>query len=227
MYKGKSVGGIGDIGVWSFCNDKIISTGEGGMVTTNNEVFFNKMVAYKNHGRDRKPPNIGNSFQWECAAFGTNLRMTEMQAAIGIIQLRKINVRNVVRTKYASIIYQAFEEHPEVFRLPKLLDSCHSAWYRVVVYIRPEGIKDGFLRENIIDKLKTKKINVNSGSCPEIYLENCFQKSFFSVGERLPIARKIGETSLSICINSNIPIEIINQFASLVVTVGSDIKKVA
>ena len=149
-----------------------------------------------------------------------------MQAAIGIIQLRKIHVRNAVRVKYASIIYQAFEEHSEVFRLPKLPKSSNSAWYRVVVYIRPEGIKDGFSREDIIDKLNTKIINVNSGPCPEIYLENCFQKSFFSVSERLPIAKKLGETSLSICINSNIPIEIINRFSGTIKAVGKEIKKV-
>jgi dTDP-4-amino-4,6-dideoxygalactose transaminase/lipopolysaccharide/colanic/teichoic acid biosynthesis glycosyltransferase len=223
-YKGKSVGTFGDIGVWSFCNDKILSTGEGGMVATNNEDLFKKMVAYKNHGRDRSPPNISNSFQWVCHDFGTNLRMTEMQAAIGIIQLRKINARVKVRALYASIIYRAFEEHPEVFRMPKIFEHSKNAWYRIIIYIRPEGIKNGFSLVDIIDYLNSNKITVNSGSCPEIYLEDCFQKSSFSVNERLPNAKTLGETAFSISINSNLPIEIINQFAGSVNTLGSKIK---
>ena len=91
-YKGKPVGSIGHIGCWSFCQDKIMTTGgEGGMVTTNDESLWRKMWAYKDHGKsyeavyEREHPE---GFRWLHESFGTNWRMTEMQAVIGRIQLK-------------------------------------------------------------------------------------------------------------------------------------------
>ena len=92
-YKGTSVGSIGDIGCWSFCQDKIMTTGgEGGMVTTNNKKLWRKIWEYKDHGKsyDAVFNNVHpDGFRWLHETFGTNWRMTEMQAAIGRIQLKK------------------------------------------------------------------------------------------------------------------------------------------
>jgi len=227
-YKERSVGAIGDIGVWSFCNDKILSTGEGGMLTTNDKTLIEKINAYKNHGRKNK--DIENAkeeygFKWTSSSFGTNLRMTEMQAAIGIIQLRKIHVRNIIRVKYAEIIYQAFEKNPTVFRIIRPTEFDKNAWYRIYAYIIPEGLKDGWSRKMIIENLKMHGLNVDTGVCPEIYLENSFVDSEFSMDKRLPVAKELGETSLAISINSNIPLEKIKEFASIIIKVANDASK--
>ena len=94
IYRGKSVGSWGAVGAWSFCQDKIMTTGgEGGMVTTQDETLWHKMWSYKDHGKSHKavyerehPPG----FRWLHESFGTNARMLEMQAAIGRIQLKRM-----------------------------------------------------------------------------------------------------------------------------------------
>ena len=106
-------GSLGDIACWSFCQDKIISTGgEGGMVTTNSPELWSKVWAYKDHGKswsavhsDRHP--IG--FRWVHDSFGTNFRMTEMQAAIGRIQLREIVKTTSVRNRNLKSIWDGQE----------------------------------------------------------------------------------------------------------------------
>ena len=89
-YQGRSVGSLGDVAAWSFCQDKIMTTGgEGGMVTTNDQGLWSVMWSFKDHGksweavyeRDHPP-----GFRWVHDSFGTNWRMTEMQAAIGRIR---------------------------------------------------------------------------------------------------------------------------------------------
>src|SRR5471030_1077730 len=88
-YKNRSVGTIGHIGAWSFCQDKIMTTGgEGGMVTTNNP----EMWSYKDHGKSWKAVSEEkneSSFRWLHKSFGTNWRMTELQAVLGRIQLTR------------------------------------------------------------------------------------------------------------------------------------------
>jgi dTDP-4-amino-4,6-dideoxygalactose transaminase len=100
QYKGRSLGSIGHIGAWSFCQDKIMTTGgEGGMVTTNDEALWRTMWSYKDHGKSyeavyerQHPPG----FRWLHESFGTNWRMLEMQAAIGRIQLKRMSDWTVI-----------------------------------------------------------------------------------------------------------------------------------
>src|SRR5690606_19546153 len=109
MYRGKPVGSIGHVGAWSFCQDKIMTTGgEGGMVTTNDEQLWKRMWAYKDHGKSwdavferEHPPG----FRWLHESFGTNWRMTEMQAVIGRIQLRRMAQCSLHRQENASAIW--------------------------------------------------------------------------------------------------------------------------
>ena len=94
-YKGKAVGSIGDIGAWSFCRDKIMTTlGEGGMVTTNSKKLWKSMWSYKDHGKSYDAvykKNHPEGFRWLHESFGSNYRMTEIQAAVGRIQLEKMS----------------------------------------------------------------------------------------------------------------------------------------
>ena len=108
-YQGRPLGSIGHVGAWSFCQDKIMTTGgEGGMVTTNDETLWRAMWSYKDHGksyaavyeREHAP-----GFRWLHESFGTNWRMLEMQAVIGRIQLQRMPNWAAKRKAYAEQIW--------------------------------------------------------------------------------------------------------------------------
>lgn len=126
-YKGKSVGSIGHVGAWSFCQDKIMTTGgEGGMVTTNDKTLWEKMWSYKDHGksydavyhREHAP-----GFRWLHESFGTNWRMMEMQAAIGRIQLKRLPEWTACRQAHAAKLAESLGKFKSI-RLKELRETC-------------------------------------------------------------------------------------------------------
>ncbi len=194
-YKGKSVGSIGDIGCWSFCQDKIMTTGgEGGMVTTNNKVLWRKMWEYKDHGKsyeavyERKHPQ---GFRWLHESFGTNGRMTEMQAGIGRIQLKRMKDWHAKRLSNASTIWSAAKEC-KVLRVPEIPDYIEHAAYKCYVFVNGSAN----LRDKIMSLINEKGVPCFSGACSEIYLERAFDNSDLRPKYRLKNAKKLGETSL-------------------------------
>jgi len=209
-YKGRSVGSIGHISAWSFCQDKIMTTGgEGGMVTTDDESLWRRMWAYKDHGKSyeavyerQHPPG----FRWLHESFGTNWRMIEMQAVIGRIQLRRMPDWTAARTRNASRIIEACREFPAL-RLPELRCAscpgsctrpagCVHAHYKHYVFVRPEGLRAGWTRDRIIDKINAAGVPCYQGSCSEVYLEKAFDGTPWRPKERQPVARELGDTSL-------------------------------
>jgi len=198
-YKDKSVGSIGHIGCWSFCQDKIMTTGgEGGMVTTNDEYLWQTMWAYKDHGKsyeavyERDHPE---GFRWLHESFGTNWRMSEIQAAIGRIQLGRMNTWHQKRKNNAQEITKACTKFESMMRVPEIDNNVEHAWYKFNVYVRPEGLKDGWNRNKIINEINQLGIACYSGSCSEIYLEKAFDDKF-RPRERFKNAQKLGETTL-------------------------------
>jgi dTDP-4-amino-4,6-dideoxygalactose transaminase len=217
-FKGRSVGGIGHVGAWSFCQDKIMTTGgEGGMVTTNDEALWNAMWSYKDHGKsyeavyERKHPT---GFRWLHESFGTNLRMTEMQAVIGRIQLRRMVDWTAQRNANAEILTRAlqpFAEKTGIIRLPNFSclsecdvagnrqpygSGCVHAQYKFYAYIRSENLAPGWNRDRIIEAINAKGVPCYQGSCSEVYLEKAFDNTGWRPTERLPVARELGEASL-------------------------------
>ena len=213
LYKGTSVGSIGEIGTWSFCQDKIMTTGgEGGMVTTNDERLWRSMWAYKDHGKsyaavyDREHPP---GFRWLHESFGTNWRMTEMQAAIGRIQLRRMkdwtNQRQHSAEKIVSAL-KALSQEDGPIRIPQLgiidgkEDNADSAsvhaYYKLYIYIRPENLRPKWNRDRIVDAINSKGVPCYQGICSEVYLEKTFATNKLHPLKRLPIAKELGETSL-------------------------------
>ncbi|MBT4947153.1 MAG: DegT/DnrJ/EryC1/StrS aminotransferase family protein [Candidatus Marinimicrobia bacterium] len=200
-YRGMSVGSIGDVGCWSFCQDKIMTTGgEGGMVTTNSRALWSKLWSYKDHGksweavyeREHSP-----GFRWLHESFGTNGRMTEMQAAIGRIQLKRMEIWNQARTKNANAIMEGFECYPELFRVPRSPTHSEHAWYKCYIFVKPEGLaKLGLTRDQVIEQFNKAGVPCYQGSCSEVYLEKVFDETTFRPKERLPVAKELGETSL-------------------------------
>lgn len=198
-YKGRQVGSIGDVAAFSFCQDKIISTGgEGGMVTTNDPQIWSRIWAYKDHGKSfeavyerRHPPG----FRWLHEAVGSNWRMTEMQAAIGRIQLRKLDNWLEVRRRNAAML-EACCAGISGLRVPETPDSIGHAWYKFYAFVRPENLCDGWDRDHIMAAINAEGIPCSVGSCSEVYLEQAFDSSAVRPVSRLPCARFLGETSL-------------------------------
>ena len=200
-YQGRSVGSIGDMGCWSFCQDKIMTTGgEGGMVTTNNRALWSKLWSYKDHGKSWEtvyervhPPG----FRWVHESFGTNGRMTEMQAAIGRIQLKRMREWHQARTDNANAIMESFECYPELFRVPRPPIHSEHAWYKCYIFVKPDGMaKLGLTRDQVIEHFNKAGTPCYQGSCSEVYLEKAFDETSFRPKERLPVAKELGETSL-------------------------------
>ena len=198
-YKSRSVGSIGHIGCWSFCQDKIMTTGgEGGMVTTSDESLWRKMWAYKDHGKsyeavyEREHPE---GFRWLHESFGTNWRMTEMQAAIGRIQLGRMSSWHQKRKDNAQAILKVCAEFTNMIRMSEIDNDIEHAWYKLNVYVRPKGLKDGWDRDRISNEINQLGIPCYSGSCSEIYLEKAFDEEF-RPKQRLKNAQELGETTL-------------------------------
>ncbi len=199
-YKGKSVGSIGHIGVWSFCQDKIITTGgEGGMVTTNDPDCWSRVWSYKDHGKSYNAVNNHNhgcGFRWLHESFGTNGRMTEMQAAIGRIQLKRIVEWHRVRKANAVKIRDACMQFSDALRVPEVPEQIEHAWYKCYVFIRQNGLNKGWARDRIMTEINALGIPCYSGSCSEVYLEKAFDGTSYRPKIRLPHARELGDTSL-------------------------------
>ncbi len=215
-YKGRSVGSIGHVGCWSFCQDKIMTTGgEGGMVTTRDAGLWRAMWSFKDHGKsyeavyERTHPE---GFRWLHEGFGTNWRMLEMQAVIGRIQLRRIAEWTAARQENAVILRRAFEAFSGAtgaVRLPvfacqvgigcsclSVSNCCVHAQYKFYAYLRPENLAAGWTRDRIIEEINKRGVPCYSGSCSEVYLEKAFDNTGWRPAVRLPTAKTLGETSL-------------------------------
>ena len=217
-YKGRSVGSIGHIGAWSFCQDKIMTTGgEGGMVTTQDESLWRSMWAFKDHGKSyeavyerQHPPG----FRWLHESFGTNWRMLEMQAVIGRIQLQRMEQWTTLRASHAASLAFAlapFNGQGGPIRLPRFgcafacsdvgtagacKQACQHAQYKFYAYVRPENLADGWTRDRIVQAFMDNGVPCYQGSCSEVYLEKAFDGTGWRPAQRLPVARMLGETSL-------------------------------
>jgi len=209
-YKGRPVGGIGHMGAWSFCQDKIMTTGgEGGMLTLNDPDWWSRAWSYKDHGKSWSavyervhPPG----FRWVHESFGTNWRMIEMQAVIGRIQLRRMPEWTKRRGDNARRVLNACREFSAIrvpeFRCGACSGSCPvgagcvHAQYKTYVFVRPERLKEGWTRDRIIDEVNRAGVPCYQGSCSEVYLEKAFDGTGWRPKERLPVAKELGETSL-------------------------------
>ncbi|MEG0197940.1 MAG: DegT/DnrJ/EryC1/StrS aminotransferase family protein [Acinetobacter sp.] len=198
-YKGKPAGSIGHIAAWSFCQDKIMTTGgEGGMVSTNDENLWKKMWSYKDHGKSydsvynkQHPPG----FRWLHDSFGTNWRMMEMQAVIGRIQLTYMPDWTKNRIENADKILKAFD-HSNYFTVNRPTDDYLHAQYKCYVQVNINALPSDWSRDRIMQFINAEGVPCYSGSCSEVYLEHAFDNTNWRPKERLKNAQQLGETSL-------------------------------
>ncbi|MCY1402007.1 GDP-perosamine synthase [compost metagenome] len=199
QYKGHSVGTIGHVGAWSFCQDKISSTGgEGGMVTTNSRELWSTMWSLKDHGKSWEAvhqPHSTPGFRWLHERFGTNWRMMEVQAVIGRIQLRRLDAWHARRLANAERIWNCARQLRGL-RTPSVpADLVHAA-YKCYLFVEPGQLAVGWDRDRILGEINARGVPCFYGSCSEVYLEKAFDNTNLRPTERLPVARELGETSL-------------------------------
>jgi dTDP-4-amino-4,6-dideoxygalactose transaminase len=249
IYKGRSVGSIGHVGAWSFCQDKIMTTGgEGGMVTTNDESLWRAMWSFKDHGKsyeavyEHKHPS---GFRWLHESFGTNWRMLEMQATIGRIQLRRMAEWTAKRKLNASALVtalQPFSGEDGPIRLPNfgcvLCDGgcgaggtltcntgCVHGHYKFYAYVRTQNLSSGWGRDRIIEAINSQGVPCFQGSCSEVYLEKAFDGTGWRPAKRLSVARELGETSLMWLVHPTLTDEEIAKTCAVVHQVMSHASK--
>ena len=217
-YKGRQVGSMGHIAAFSFCQDKIMTTGgEGGMVTTNNKIMWSKMWSYKDHGkswatvyeRDHPP-----GFRWLHDSFGTNFRMTEMQAVLGRIQLKRLTTWVKKRQQNASKIRHVAREITAL-RVPDIPNYIGHANYKCYIFIRPNMLKKGWNRDRIMAEINAQGIPCYSGTCSEIYNEKAFDNTEYRPVKSLVKAKELGETSLMFLVHPTLTDENINDTCSV------------
>lgn len=221
-YKERYAGAIGLMAGWSFCQDKIITTGgEGGMLTLNDPEMWRKAWSYKDHGkswdavynREHAP-----GFRWLHEDFGTNWRLTEMQSAIGRLQLQKLGGWIETRRALAGVLRNALSPLPAL-RIPVPSPDFYHAYYRFYAYVEPAALKADWSRDRIMQEIAARGVFCNAGSCSEIYLEKAFTQYGLGPVTRLPVARELGETTLMLLVHPTLTAEQVAVQAEIVAEV--------
>jgi dTDP-4-amino-4,6-dideoxygalactose transaminase len=221
-YKGKSVGSIGHIGAWSFCQDKIMTTGgEGGMVTTNDNALWSTMWSYKDHGKsfdaiyNREHPA---GFRWLHESFGTNWRMTELQGVIGRIQLTQMAEWTKKRRENAALI-DAAVSGLKIARTVCVAENIEHAEYKHYFFIQAEFLADGWSRDRIVEAINELGVPAFQGSCSEVYLEKAFDDTPWRPAVSLPNAKVLGETSLMFLVHPTLTTEEVSKMCKVIVDI--------
>lgn len=211
---GRFAGSFGHMSAFSFCQDKIMTTGgEGGILLLNDVGLYEKMWAFKDHGksyeavyRKQHPPG----FRWLHESFGTNWRLTEMQAAIGLLQLGKLEGWVRKRHQLAQELAKKLSEF-SALRIPVPPSDIFHASYKFYVFVESEKLKQGWTRDKIMEAINAEGIPCFSGSCSEIYLEKAFILKHLGPRERLPVAKELGESSLMLMVHPTLDMQYVDD----------------
>lgn len=219
---GDPVGSLGDAAAFSFCTDKIMSTGgEGGMLVLHDRKAWERAWAYKDHGKLPHPVDQGGApgtFRWLHASLGSNYRATEMQAMLGLCQLGKLAGWVETRQRNARILDAELAPLPAI-RLTVPPSDVHHAYYKYYAFVRPERLASGWNRDRIIGECIVAGVPCGAGSCPEIYREQAFVGSPSAPLNRLPVSSRLGETSLMLPVDPTLDAETVRRMGMIVASV--------
>lgn len=218
-YKGRPVGSLGHVGAFSFCQDKIMTTGgEGGMLTTNDEKIWEKAWSYKDHGKSydavfnrSHPPG----YRWLHESFGTNWRLTEMQSAIGRVVLKKVSNWVEKRRSYAKKLNECFSKIDSL-RVTIPSEEIYNSYYKYYVFVHPDTLKTGWDRNRIMLAISEKGVPCFNTYGGEVYLDKAFEHAGLMPEKRLPASRELGVTCLQFLVHPTLRDEDI-EFACEVV----------
>ena len=201
--RGRPVGTLGAAGAFSFCQDKILSTaGEGGLLALTDDAAWDAAWSYRDHGKDRElvaDPHPAPGFRWLNISFGSNFRMTEVQSAIGRLQLAKLPSWTAQRQAHAAVLTGAVEGLAGL-RVPASPVGSEHAYYRWYSYVEPAALKPGWTRDRVLAELCDRGVPAFSGSCSEIYREFAFPSALRPERPH-PVARELGETSVALLVH--------------------------
>ncbi|WP_025665449.1 DegT/DnrJ/EryC1/StrS family aminotransferase [Aquimarina megaterium] len=197
-YKNVPAGGLGDVGCFSFHPRKSVTTGEGGMITTNNAELGEKMGMLRNHGasiseeqRHHGPkPFILPDFNM----MGYNYRMTDLQGAVGIVQLSKLDLFIDERQKWADFYKEKLGEI-EWFKLPQVNSDFKHGWQSFVALIDED--KAPFSRNTIMEKLQEQGISTRPGT-HAVHMLNYYADKYEIEPDEFPGAKLANDTSMAI-----------------------------
>ncbi|MFV8836448.1 DegT/DnrJ/EryC1/StrS family aminotransferase [Aquisalimonas sp. APHAB1-3] len=218
-WNGRPVGSWGDAAAFSFCTDKIMSTGgEGGMLLLRDEQAWHRAWSYKDHGKGwdavyntEHPPG----FRWLHESFGTNWRLTEMQSAIGRVQLGKLPEWLAERRANAELLADRLETLPGL-RVPRPPQEAGHAWYKFHAFVVPEQLAPGWSRDAVVEAIQAYGVPCLHGGCSEVYLEKAFDNTDLRPEPRLPVARELGETSIMFPVDHTMDATAMNAIADAV-----------
>ena len=210
-YKGRAVGSIGNIGAFSFCQDKIMTTGgEGGMLTLNDEAHHNFARSFKDHGK-----NPASDFSHD--SIGTNLRLTEMQSVLGRNALRRLDTWVETRRRNAAILAAALHRISTV-RVPEIPANAYHAFYKLYVFLEPHALKPGWNRERILQKINEAGVPSSTGGLRELYREKAFT-SLNESYETLPITHELANTSLMFLVHPTLNVEHVEWMGGIIANI--------
>lgn len=196
-YRGKKVGTIGDITCFSFYATKTITTGEGGMATTDNAEWAERMRILSLHGISREAVNRYSpegSWRYDICYPGYKYNLTDMASALGISQLRKCDRFGMVRQYYAGLYNDAFQKIPEII-VPSVSTEMEHAWHLYVIQLDLERLRIG--RNQFIVLLKEQGIGVSVHFHP-LHLHPYYRKTYKYRPADFPIATKVCERIISL-----------------------------
>lgn len=218
-YGAHPAGAIGHVAAFSFCQDKIMSTGgEGGMLVTDDAAVWDRAWAYKDHGKSHEAVfhrAHGPGFRWLHESFGTNWRMTEMQSAIGRLQLKKLDGWVAARRRNAAML-TAQLLNVQGLRVPEIGAGYTHSYYKFYVYLDPAQLTAGWTRDRVVEAISAEGIPCYSGSCSEMYLEKAFDGTDLRPRDRLPVARLLGETSLMFMVHPTLDERAVDDTATAI-----------
>jgi dTDP-4-amino-4,6-dideoxygalactose transaminase len=223
-YQGRRVGSLGHIAAFSFCQDKIITTGgEGGMVTTNDREIWERVWSYKDHGRNYEASHAvpGAGFRWIHDSIGTNFRLTEMQSVIGRIQLRNLDRQLAKRQFNAALLTEYFKRIPGL-RLTIPPAGTEHAYYKYYTFVEAAQCSPASSRDLVLDQLSRCGVSCSAGSCSEVYLERAFPENV-RPRRRFSNAKRLGETSLMFSVHPTLPVAQLRSTCEKVAQVMSEV----
>lgn len=195
-YKGKKIGALSDMTMFSFHPVKHVTTGEGGVITTNNEYFYKQLLQFRSHGITRDSESLSKNegpWYYDMQFLGYNYRMTDFQAALGISQMSKLEGFVARRREIAKIYDEAFKEN-ELFITPKQHLEGKSSWHLYIIKLNLAKIN--VTRKDIFEALIAQNIGVNVHYIP-VHTLTYYQQLGYKKGT-MPKAEELYEAIITL-----------------------------